>query len=269
MIARSLLYVPGHKPDMFAKAAASGADAIILDLEDAVPLDRKDEARGAVIEWLATKPAVPPVWVRINNGQLLLPDARAAATAPLSGVYLPKASPADLERLDAILADTGVPVTALIETAAGVLDARAIASGPRVSRLAIGEADLGSEIGAAGGDGTMMPMRMQIVLASAAAGLEPPVGPVATDFRDLDALRATSAELRRAGFGARAAIHPAQVAVINESFTPTAEEVEAARRLLARFEAGGGGVTTDDDGRMIDEAVVRAARRTIAQVSGA
>jgi citrate lyase subunit beta/citryl-CoA lyase len=106
-------------------------------------------------------------------------------------------------------------------------------------------------------------VRMQIVLASAAAGLEPPIGPVSTDFTDLDALRESTWTLKRMGFGARAAIHPAQVGVINEMFTPTSEEVEEARRLLARFEAGGRGATTDDDGRMIDEAFVRSARRIL------
>ncbi|MGH2828863.1 MAG: HpcH/HpaI aldolase/citrate lyase family protein, partial [Actinomycetota bacterium] len=266
---RSLLYVPGHKPQMFAKAAAAGADGIILDLEDAVPPSAKDAARQSVCAWLNARPSTPPVvWVRVNGGELLIEDARAVAGAPVDGIYVPKATVESLERMDAILDARDVPLTALVESAAGVLEARDIAAHPRVARLAIGEADLCGELGIVSGDDAreMIPMRMQVVLASAAAGLEPPVGPVSTDFRDLDALRASTESIRRMGFGGRAAIHPAQVAPINDAFTPSEEEVAAARRLLERFEAAGGGVTTGEDGRMIDEAFVRAARRTLARV---
>jgi citrate lyase subunit beta/citryl-CoA lyase len=250
---------------MMAKAAARGADALILDLEDAVPPDRKDEARKHVAEFLHTRPPKPAVWVRLNSGDLLTDDVRAIAPAGPDGVSLPKVSSADdVARLDVLLGDLVVPVSALIETAAAVLDVGEIARAPRVVRLALGEADLCADIGAAPDVPELAAVRMQIVLASAAAGLEPPVGPVETDFTDLQSLRASTVSLKRMGFGARAAIHPAQVSVINEVFTPTSAEIEDARRLLARFEAGGGGVTTDDDGRMIDEAFVRAARRTIA-----
>jgi len=256
---RSLLYVPGDRPDRFDRAAGSGSDAIILDLEDGVALDRKHDARAAVSGWLATRAqGGPSVWVRVNNTALLEPDVRAAAGA--DGIYLPKASVADLGRLE-----TTLPVTALIETAQGVLDARAIAAHPQVARTAIGEADLGAELGMAADAGTWSAVRALVVLASAAAGIESPVGPVSTDFRDLDGLRASTEGLERAGFGGRAAIHPAQVPVINAIFTPTDAAIAAARDLLARFEAAGGGVCVDDRGRMVDEAVVRAARRTLAR----
>ncbi|HEX9711531.1 MAG TPA: CoA ester lyase [Actinomycetota bacterium] len=265
---RSMLYVPGDQPEKLAKAAARGADALIVDLEDAVPVGRKAEARATVAAWLRERPRAPVVWVRVNADELLGEDVAAIAGDSPDGVYLPKCSSvAEVDRLVRALGEADVPVCALLETAAGILDARAIASHPRVTRLAIGEADLSAELGIdpSPDERELAPMRAMVVLASAAAHLEPPVGPISTDFADLEALRASTVALKRMGFGGRAAIHPAQVAVINEVFTPTPDEVTRARELLERFEASGGGVVTGGDGRMVDEAIVRAARRTLAQ----
>jgi citrate lyase subunit beta / citryl-CoA lyase len=260
-VIRSYLYVPGDRPDRFDKARASGAGAVILDLEDAVAPDAKDAAREAVASWLRAHPDVDAV-VRVNGGSPLAADVRAVVDAGARSLSLPKASPEALEALDAMLGDASVSVIALVETAAGVLDARAIASAPRVTRLAIGEADLGAELAIAD-PAAFAPMRAQVALASAAAGLEPPVGPVSTDLKDLDGLRASTLALKDAGFGARAAIHPAQVSVIEQAFTPTADEIARAGALIESFEAAGRGAGTDADGRMIDEAIVRAARRIL------
>lgn len=256
MLSRSLLYVPGNKPQLFDKALRSGADAIILDLEDAVPLDQKDVARTEVSRWLQAHKD-ERVWVRVNSGPLLRFDIEAVAS--MAGIYVPKVSGPDE------IGDLPSPVTALIETAAGVLDARSIAAHPAVVRLAIGEADLGAELNVrlSSDEREMLPARMQIVLASAAEGLDPPVGPVSTDFKDLDLLREGTAGLRAMGFGGRSVIHPAQVPIVNEVFAPTGEELAAARRVLDLFERAGGGVCVDDGGKMIDEAVVRTARRLV------
>ncbi|HEX9695267.1 MAG TPA: CoA ester lyase [Actinomycetota bacterium] len=254
---RSYLYVPGDRGEMLAGAGTRGADAIIADLEDAVPPERKQVARETVAAFLRDSPA--NVWVRINGEE----DAHAIAPLAPAGLSVPKVScVADIERVD-----VGLPIIALIETADGVLDAREIARHPSVVRLALGEADLGAELGIdpSPDHREWQAVRTMIVLASAAAGLDAPVAPIATDFADLDALRESTRALRRMGFGARAAIHPAQIAIINESFTPSPDEVAAARRLIERFQAAGRGVTTDDDGRMIDEAVIRSARRILAQ----
>lgn len=262
MSARSYLYVPGVRPDRFDKALSSGADAIILDLEDAVPHAQKDEARANVVAWLRDHPNAPAL-VRVNGGALLIDDVRAVTTAGARCISIPKATAEECERASGI---ADVPVIALLETAEAILDARAIAACANVVRLAIGEADLGAELNIdASDDGReMWPMRAQVVLASATAKIAPPVAPISTDFTDLDAFAASTQALKRAGFGARAAIHPAQVAHINESFTPSADEVESARKLLAAFDAAGGGVCLDERGRMVDEAIVRAARRTLA-----
>jgi citrate lyase subunit beta / citryl-CoA lyase len=137
-------------------------------------------------------------------------------------------------------------------------------------RLAIGEADLASELGievSPGDEREMLSARTMLVLASAAAGLDPPMGPVSTDFRDLDALRASSEALRRLGFRGRSCIHPAQVPVVNDVFTPTPVQLARAQHLVERYDAAlaeGAGVITDDNGKMIDEAVVRGARRIVA-----
>jgi citrate lyase subunit beta/citryl-CoA lyase len=265
--ARSYLYVPGNRPKMMAKAAARGADALILDLEDAVPASEKADAREQVVSFLRQRARErPEVWVRLNTGELLADDVAAITATGADGVSLPKVSSSyDLERLDELLGPAGLAVAALIESAAGVLSAPAIARAPRVVRLAIGEADLRAELGVdpSEDERELAAIRTQIVLASAAAGIEPPIGPVSTDFTDLDAFRRSTEALRRLGFGARATIHPAQVGIVNEAFTPTAAAIAQARRLVDRYESSGGGVLLDDEGRMVDEAVVRAARRTL------
>jgi citrate lyase subunit beta/citryl-CoA lyase len=139
-----------------------------------------------------------------------------------------------------------------------------------VRQLGLGELDLRAEVGIEPSDDEreLLPVRVQVVLASAAAGLAPPIGPISTDFRDHEALQHSTDALRRLGFGSRWAIHPAQVPVINQVFMPTPEQLEAARRLVERFDGAldqGVGVGVDEDGKMVDEAVVRAARRILAR----
>ena len=266
MTARSYLYVPADRPEMLAKAAERGADALIVDLEDAVAPSRKPEARRILADFL---PGSMETWVRVNNHPDLLADD-LAASAGAAGIVLAKAEP---ETLSQALSLTSLPLTPLVETAAGLLAAVELASTDGVVRLAIGEADLGAELGVTlGDDGTeMLYARSQLVVASAAAGIDAPMGPVLTDFRDHDSLRRSSEALARLGFGSRPAIHPAQVHIINESFTPTPEQVADARGLIEAFEAAlaaGAGVGATD-GVMFDEAVVRQARRVLDRARGA
>jgi citrate lyase subunit beta/citryl-CoA lyase len=267
------LYVPGDRPDLLQGAANRGADALVVDLEDAVAATRKDEARANLARWVQAVPGPPDgeVWVRVNNDpDLLAADLEAVRATPwITGISLPKVESADHVEAAASRLGDGQQVICLIETAAGLLAAPAIAAAPRVAALALGEADLAAGLGmmvpASASD--LLPIRLQIVTASAAAGIGRPIGPVSTDYRDLAALRATTADLRRIGFGARSAIHPDQVAVINEVFTPSGPELdEAARIVRAADEAAatGSGVFVDVDGRMVDEAVVRSARRLLA-----
>ena len=282
---RSYLYVPADQPDRLAKAAGRGADALIADLEDAVAPSAKAAARATVRDWLsarAQEPTAPPAWLRVNAEQADLDIAQAVGRG-LAGVVVPKAEPALLGEVDALLTarerELGLPhgtfgIQPLIETAAGLLTAAAVAAAPRVVRLGMGEVDLAAELGLRpGADGhELAALRLQVVVASAAAGIAAPVAPVSPDFRDLAALRDSTQALFRLGFRARTAIHPAQVPVINEVFTPAPAEVRRARRLVAAFhqsEQTGLGVLLDDRGRMVDLAVVRSARDTLARATPA
>lgn len=284
---RSSLYVPGDRPDRFEKALASGADGVILDLEDAVAPASKAVALGHVCDFLSARIGIvggPRVLVRINQGARGVDDAAAlveAGGAAVGGLFVPKVSAVDeilavdhaVDRGEARahIKSMSVSFFALVETAAGVFNATTIALHPRVKQLAMGEADLSAELGVEltpGDERELLTARSLVVMASAAASLDPPIGPVSVNFRDLDAL-ATSAEmLRRLGFRGCSAIHPAQVPVLNKVFTPTIDQLRAAERVVEIFDAAvvdGVGAMADDNGKMIDEAVVRGARRVVAQ----
>lgn len=268
---RSALYVPGDQPRKLAKAAGYGADSLIVDLEDAVPPHAKDLARDTVADWLAGldgESGGPRVWVRVNPGPAGLADLEAVASPAVTGICVAKAESVEgLAELDAALAGhPGIVLCPILESAAAVLAAPLLARAPRVARLQLGEADLKADLGVETGpdERELLWARSQVVLASAAAGLGAPLAPVSTVLDDPEALRASTRALRRLGFHGRACVHPAQIPVVHEVFTPSPEEVARARDLVARFEAAAGGVLVDGGGRMVDEAVVRQARRVLA-----
>jgi citrate lyase subunit beta / citryl-CoA lyase len=274
-VARSYLYVPGDRPDRLVGALARGADALIADLEDAVAPARKQEAREQVRAWLdADGPGGPQRWVRINADSLKA-DLDAVVTAALTGVVVPKGEPDRLAAVDTLLreleAERGlaagsVAVLPLVESAAGLQRVAEVAAAPRVLRLGLGEADLAADLGLVlDAERTILTsLRLQVVVASAAAGIGRPVGPTSTSFRDLDAFRRSAEALRQLGFRGRTAIHPGQIAVIHEVFTPSEDEVAAARDMVARFEAADGGGFVDADGKFVDLAVVRHAHEVLA-----
>ncbi len=268
---RTYLYAPGDRPDRMTKAVAQRVDAVILDLEDGVAPSSKDLARLEVGRFLAAATsASPALLVRVNSTEL---RADLAALLPVLGridaICLSKATTARLDELDELLGSAQTRVVALVESARGLLDAPAIAAHPRVRTLAIGEADLTAELAIrpSPDDRELLAVRSQVVVASAAAGIDPPTGPVSTEFRDLDTLRASTEALARQGFGARSCIHPDQVPVVAAVFTPSAAELDEARALVTSFDDAigrGEGVFVGRDGRMVDEAVVRHARRLLA-----
>lgn len=274
---RSYLYVPGDRADFLARSLQRGADALLVDLEDAVPPDRKDVARAVVRDWLAglaedgaASPA-PQVWIRLNPGPAGLDDLAAVGSfSRVAGYCVAKAdAPADVSRIASALDDLGsaARLMPLIESAAAVLACAEIARAPRVERLQIGEADLAADTGVdpdAYGEQFAV-ARSLTVYASAAAGIGAPVAPVSTDFRDLDRFADSTARLRRLGFFGRACIHPAQVPAANEAFTTDPEAAERARQLLEHQERLGESTFVGPDGRLVDEAVLRSARRTVAQ----
>jgi citrate lyase subunit beta/citryl-CoA lyase len=266
--ARSYLYVPGDRLDRLAGAFGRGADEIIVDLEDSVPPRAKPAARAALCAWLASAPR--PVWVRINPRPLGERDvAELAGTPNIAGLCLAKTEDAAWVRHVALALDEagcGARLAPLLESAAAVLDARQIASAPRVTRLQLGEADLRAQLGItpSGDERELLAVRGHVVLASAAAGIEPPLAPVSTNFTGLDMLAESTAALHRLGFFGRACIHPAQIPVVNREFTPTRAAVQAARRLITDLGLARGAASVGADGTMIDDAIARQAREVIA-----
>ncbi|MBM9466465.1 HpcH/HpaI aldolase/citrate lyase family protein [Nakamurella leprariae] len=269
-IPRSYLYVPGDQPDKLAKAARSGADALILDLEDAVSRAGKPLARDAVRASLDTVSDSDDVerWVRINADSVT-DDLPAVVMPALTGVVVPKAEPELLAQVDRWLgaAGSGARVIAIIESARGLALATQVASAPRVIRLGVGEADLAAELGLIPDrERTEMAWaRGQIVLASAVVGLTRPIGPVLTDLGDPDLLVASTRALARQGFRARTALTPRQLPVINETFTPSDAEVADATAVLQAWEAASGGVAVTAGGAFIDAAVVRSAQDVLSR----
>ncbi len=270
--ARSYLYVPGNVPGKLAKAGAAGADAVILDLEDSVPARDKATARRLTADALAAAD-LAAAYVRVN-AESLRADIEAVCVPGLRGVVVPKAEVGLLVEVAGLLAQAerrlglaegSYAVIALIESAVGVLTAAQIAQCQRVVRLGIGEADLIGELGLRPGPARseLSGVRMQVVLASAAAGLLAPIGPAETSLAADADLRGSTQALLAAGFRARTAIHPRQLATINETFTPSPAEVLAAQRMIAAL--GDDGVAIDEHGRMVDAAVLRAAREVVAR----
>jgi len=259
------LYVPGDRPEVVTKALASGADVVVVDLEDAVAPDRKEYARTATAERL-TDPQPVPVHVRINalDGPLATPDLRSLEGLPgLSGLRLPKVTtPQDVVRVATRTPAADLPLHALLETALGIEHAFAIATAhPALHGIALGEADLRADLGVRG-DAGLDWCRSRVVVAARAAGLAPPPQSVHPDTRDLDTLAASCAHGRALGFLGRAAIHPRQLPVIERAYLPTVEEIEEAEQIV-KAAATDEGAQALPDGRFIDAAVVASARRTL------
>ncbi|MBZ4016761.1 HpcH/HpaI aldolase/citrate lyase family protein [Streptomyces purpurogeneiscleroticus] len=260
--ARSLLFVPGHRSDRFAKAAAAGADGVIVDLEDAVAPDGKDAARDDVALWLAGGARAV---VRINaHGTEWFEADLAMAAAHGAPVMLPKAE--DPAVLESIACRTGgrSPVLALIETAAGVENAAALCRAPNLVRTAFGNIDLAAQLGVDPDDHQALAYaRSRVVCASAAAGLAPPLDGVTADLAADGHLPMDIAHARRLGFAGKLCIHPRQLGAVHEGFTPSAAEKDWARRVLAAGEA-----VTVVDGQMVDRPVLERARRILRAAGG-
>jgi citrate lyase subunit beta/citryl-CoA lyase len=268
-----MLYVPANVPRFVAKAVGSGADAVILDLEDAVPPDRKDEARAALAGAVpAIKAGGPEVMVRVNRPlRLAVPDIEAAIAAGADGILLTKVLGPDHVALAAEMtaeAPRRMHLLPMIETPAALAQVEAIAKVPGLSGLLIGAEDLAAECNAAADDELIVLAKRRMVLAAYAAGINPfgTLGTVA-DYRDPEKVRALVARSKRSGLLGASCIHPALVPVLNEGFSPSPEEIDLARRQLAAAEAAAreGRGSFSVDGRMVDEPILIRARRTLAR----
>ena len=273
-----MLFVPADTERFLAKAGQRGADALILDLEDAVARQSKEAARQnlATFVSLLQASAGVPVYVRVNNEpELLAADLEAAIAAGADGLLMPKVdSAAQVVQLDADmlrlerqyqLAPGGIRVVALLESPLAICHALPIAqSSPRLSALLFGTEDFGAATGLDSTPESMSVPAQIVALAASAAGLHPMGLPgTVAEFTDADAYRAVAMKARRIGMRGSICIHPSQVQVINEVFGGTAEEADRARRLLAVFDvsvaAGRGAIA--HEGKMIDEPIAIRARR--------
>ncbi|WP_407972928.1 HpcH/HpaI aldolase/citrate lyase family protein [Burkholderia pyrrocinia] len=263
--AQSYLFVPGNRPERFASALASGADAVIIDLEDAVEPAAKVDARETVRTWMSRD---RPVLVRINGRGTpwFDEDAKLVALDGIAGVVIPKA-----ESLDDIVevvsaAKRKVPVFPLIETARGMWSAMDIAKAPYVKRLMFGTLDFVAEMGTDDDREALNPYRAQLALISRVAGIEPPVDGVTPDIHDTDRLVADTRNGKRHGFGAKLCIHPRQIAAVHECYSPSARDVEWAMRVVDAVSRADGAATTVD-GKMVDRPVLLRAQQIIASAA--
>ncbi|MBC7514238.1 MAG: CoA ester lyase, partial [Herminiimonas sp.] len=227
-IARSYLFVPGNRPERFAKACAAGAHAVIIDMEDAVPPGEKVAARAAVAGWVT---ANTPVYIRINaaDTEWFADDLTLCGRPGVAGIVLPKA-----ERVEdlARLASAGVPaILPLIESARGFWNVQAIAGAPKVQRLVFGTIDFSFDMGMLEGPTQLLPYRSQLVLVSRVAGIAAPVDGVTTALDDAALITADTQHARELGFGGKLCIHPKQVAHVNRGFAPSADALAWAMRV--------------------------------------
>jgi citrate lyase beta subunit len=264
--ARSLLFAPGNDERKLERAFAAGADAVVADLEDAVPPGEKERARQLTSRVVRERSADTLASVRVNavGSPLHEDDLRAVRDLDLDALVVPKATPAAVTALG----PDGPPVIAIVETAQGLRSAYETACAPRVTALVLGAVDLGLELGLEPRpDGQeVLYARSKLVLDAAAADIRSPFDLVHTDTRDDEGLESEARLARPLGFRGKACIHPAQVEIVNRVFSPTADEVARAGRIVEAYERaveeGRGAVALD--GEMIDLPVVARARTILA-----
>lgn len=255
--ARSLLFVPGDRPERFDTALASGADAVILDLEDAVPPAGKPGARRAIANWID---AARPVILRINAADTAWfeYDLALCRHPGVAAIMLPKAQAGP----DLAHVATQRATIALVESAQGILDLPAIAATPGVIRLALGAIDLALDLDTTCPEASFEPLRLRMTVASRAAGLPGPIDGVTTDFNDPAAIAADATAARALGFTGKLCIHPAQIAPLHDALRPS-EALLARARAIVAADAASGGAAVSLGGEMLDRPVVERARRAL------
>jgi citrate lyase subunit beta/citryl-CoA lyase len=261
---RSYLFAPGHNAKLLGKVFDAGADAVMLDLEDAVPPEAKATARAMVAEVLTAHPA----WVRVNAAHTAwCEDDLAAVAEHAYGIRIPKVeSAADVEWVTARA--PGTPIICAIESARGVLAAQDIAAVPGVRFLAMGGVDLQRDLNTTGGNLQTLYARSHLVLASRAAGIEPPIDSVYPQLDDPAGLREQAEFARSLGFFGKSAIHPRQINILHQVFTPTSKEISWAEQVVEAFDAAGGEAFQLPSGEFVDLPVADRARRLL-QIAGA
>ncbi|WP_322055136.1 HpcH/HpaI aldolase/citrate lyase family protein [Paraburkholderia bannensis] len=259
---QSYLFVPGSRPERFERALESGADAVIIDLEDAVEPAAKEAARENIANWVSRR---HPVLVRINGRATpwFEADAKLGALDGVAGIVLPKAESAEDVTATVALARRRVNVYPLIESALGMWNAMAIAKAPFVKRLMFGTLDFIAEMGMPDDGEPLNHYRSQLALISRVAGIDTPVDGVTPDIHDIARIERDALNGKRLGFGAKLCIHPKQVEAVHSVFRPSEQELAWAVRVAeAASEAGAGAITVD--GKMVDRPVLLRAQRILA-----
>ncbi|MGK8204845.1 HpcH/HpaI aldolase/citrate lyase family protein [Burkholderia cenocepacia] len=255
---RSFLFVPGDRPERFDKALQSGADAVILDLEDAVSPENKIEARQAVQAWLTPDRSV---LIRVNalGTSWFEADTQLGKLRGVAGIVLPKAEgAADIVELVS-RSKSKVPVYPLIESAKGMVNAMEVARAPFVRQLMFGTLDFCADLHLASDGDELDHFRAELVLTSRVAGVAPPIDGVTPSITDVASLGADTVRAKRWGFAGKLCIHPRQVAIVNAGFAPSNDELAWARRVIEAFEAADGAAVAVD-GKMVDRPVVQRAQ---------
>lgn len=278
---RSYLFVPATSGRKIDKAYGSAADAIIIDLEDAVATSEKPAARAALASVVPHSPA-RPTWIRVNaiGTQFCFQDLLACCRPGVAGILLPKVEAAgQVAMVDWVLGNVererglpqrGVALAGIVETAAGLQQAAGIASAsPRLRRLMFGAVDLAADLGIDIADdaGATAQARFALACASRAAGLDAPVDTAYADIANLEGLRNTATRAKALGYTAKACIHPAQIETVNEVFTPTAAELAWARAVVEKFDQAerDGLAAVTLEGQMLDYPVAEKARKVLAR----
>lgn len=262
--AATYLFVPADGPERFDKALASGADVVIIDLEDAVAPAAKDAARAALAAWLAT--ATARVAVRINGFETpwFLDDLALCRSPKVQAIVVPKAEHADHLALCAKTAPQA-QVLPLIESALGFEHLRSLAAVQGVARLVFGSIDFQLDLGIEGEGEALLYFRSQLVLVSKLHGLQAPVDGVTTSVHDSALVHADALRSRALGFGGKLCIHPLQVATVAQAFRPSEQEIDWAQRVISAAEQAAGAAATVD-GKMIDRPVVLRAQTILERV---
>ena len=265
-VPHSYLFVPGNRPDRFAKACAAGADRVIIDLEDAVPPPEKAAARKAVAAWLDP---VHPVLVRVNSAvtEWFAADAALCRQPGVDAVLLPKTEePRHVDRLHEIAGGT-LPVLPMIETAGGFSNALEIARERSAIRLVFGALDFQLDLGIQGDIDELLYFRSQLVLVSRLAAIAPPVDGINTEIDDPDRLCAATLRAVRLGFGGKLCIHPKQIAHVNACFRPTEEDIAWAKRVM-KAAAASQGAAVAAGGELVDRPIIVRAERILRDADG-
>lgn len=282
---RSFLFAPGNHARKVEKVFGAGADAVILDLEDAVAISEKEATRAVVVEAMqAPRPCLGYIRINALDTGLTFGDLETVVASGVDGIVLPKVeSAADIDKVDWVMRELErkaglevgrIDLLPIIETGMGVANARQIcAAGGRMRCVSFGAGDYTRDMAMDWtlGEHECGPARAEIVLASRIAGLEPPIDTVWIHLKDDDGLRSSAQLVKEMGFQGKLGIHPDQVETIHSVFTPSVDEVAQARRIVAAFEASEaeGSASIQLDGYFIDYPIVERARRQLALASAA